>query len=278
MHLFSSASAELSIVRESAGVGLVGLADPGPGLRTLDPWKLNRFGAGPARNAKLSLVPPRNCDEQSLEGAILDLAAASRKEHVNPCVLLDRPACPAEPRYCIFGRALARPLTGSTKISSAPHSREKSISSPSTVTSTGFGGPHDPVKLATQSTRRFVGGHPFGEIHRGTLRECRRRADRLPPTREASVAAERVWQRHSPRSFVRPSGSRRIRKIRPQRIHPRIQRPPTWKRGYFVSLLKHLPPARNNRRLDTHFCCDVLIAPSLRSKNYDFDSSLQHRR
>jgi hypothetical protein len=50
--------------------------------------------------AKLFLVPPRNYDDQSLDDALLDIAAVGRKKYVNPCVLLGTPAYPASRDAC----------------------------------------------------------------------------------------------------------------------------------------------------------------------------------
>jgi hypothetical protein len=43
------------------------------------------------QNARLSLVPPRNCEDQSIEDAILDIVGAGR-EDVKLCLLVEKPA------------------------------------------------------------------------------------------------------------------------------------------------------------------------------------------
>jgi hypothetical protein len=49
----------------------------------------------PQHPPHLSLVPPRDPDDESLEDAMMDIAAAGRKKYVNPCALVKEPACPA---------------------------------------------------------------------------------------------------------------------------------------------------------------------------------------
>ncbi len=44
---------------------------------------------------QLTVVPTRAGGSESVEDAILDIVAAGRKKYVNPCVLVEKPAGPA---------------------------------------------------------------------------------------------------------------------------------------------------------------------------------------
>jgi hypothetical protein len=56
-------------------------------------WPWESSGPLPQNPPQLSLVPPRDPSEESLE----DVAAAGRKKVVSPCVLVEDPASPASP-------------------------------------------------------------------------------------------------------------------------------------------------------------------------------------
>jgi hypothetical protein len=73
-------SAEHSIMRELAAVELLGFAGPGLGVAALEVWNPDRFGAGSAR--RRTVVPPRHPGSESLEDAILDVAAARRRARI----------------------------------------------------------------------------------------------------------------------------------------------------------------------------------------------------
>jgi hypothetical protein len=72
-------------------MGPLGLADTGSGWRHWVCVEVESVRRWPCQEKKLSVVPPRPAGNESLEDAILDIAAACR-EDVKPCVLVEKPA------------------------------------------------------------------------------------------------------------------------------------------------------------------------------------------